>query len=43
MRKDEQYTKFIRIIILFLVQEIQKLHKENDDIIAKIDLVVNKL
>ena len=35
--KDEKYTRFIKRIILGLVNEIEKLHKENEDIINKLN------
>ena len=41
--KDEKYTRFIKRVILGLVGEIEKLHKENDDIIKKLDEVLEKL
>lgn len=41
--KDERYEKFIKKIIMFLIGEIEKLHKENDDIIKKLDEVLEKL
>ena len=41
--KDERYEKFIKKIIMFLISEIEKLHKENDDIIKKLDEVLEKL
>ena len=43
LSKDEKYEQFIKKIILGLVQEIEKLHKENEDIIKKLDEVLEKL
>ena len=41
--KDEKYTRFIKRVILGLVSEIEKLHKENDEIIKKLDEVLKRL
>lgn len=41
--KDEKYTRFIKRIILGLVNEIEKLHKENEDIINKLNQILEKL
>ena len=43
IQSDNQYIKYIKTIIHFLIGEIDKLHKENDDIIAKLDLVMTEL
>lgn len=43
LSKDEKYEQFIKKIILGLVQEIEKLHKENDEIIKKLDEVLERL
>lgn len=41
--KDQKYEEFIKKIIIGLVQEIEKLHKENEDIINKLDQILEKL
>ena len=41
--KDQKYEEFIKKIIVGLVQEIEKLHKENDDIINKLNQILEKL
>lgn len=41
--KDEKYEQFIKKIILGLVQEIEKLHKENEDIINKLNQILERL
>ena len=41
--KDQKYEEFIKKIIIGLVQEIEKLHKENGDIINKLDQILEKL
>ena len=41
--KDQKYEEFIKKIIIGLVQEIEKLHKENEDIIEKVDQILEKL
>ena len=41
--KDQKYEEFIKKIIIGLVQEIEKLHKENEDIINKLDQMLEKL
>ena len=43
LSKDEKYEQFIKKIILGLVQEIEKLHRENDEIIKKLDEVLERL
>ena len=40
---NERYEKFIKKVIMFLIGEIEKLHKENDDIIKKLDEILEKL
>lgn len=41
--KDEKYTRFIKRVVLGLVGEIEKLHKENEDIINKLNQILEKL
>ena len=41
--KDQKYEEFIKKIIIGLVQEIEKLHKENEYIINKLDQILEKL
>ena len=41
--KDQKYEEFIKKIIIGLVQEIEKLHKENEDIINKLNQILEKL
>ena len=41
LEKDEQYENYIKNFIYNLNEEIQKLHKENEEIIEKLDKVLN--
>ena len=43
LNKDEKYEQFIKKIIIYLIGEIEKLHKENDDIIKKLNIILEKL
>ena len=43
LNKDEKYEQFIKKIIMYLIGEIEKLHKENEDIIEKLNEVLEKL
>lgn len=42
IENDEQYVRFIKHVIMFLVQEISKLHQENDEIISKLNLLLEQ-
>ena len=41
LEKDEQYENYIKNFIHNLDEEIQKLHKENEEIIEKLDKILN--
>ena len=41
LEKDEHYENYIKNFIRNLDEEIQKLHKENEEIIEKLDKVLN--
>lgn len=41
LEKDEYYENYIKNFIHNLDEEIQKLHKENEEIIEKLDKVLN--
>jgi uncharacterized protein (UPF0305 family) len=42
MADDEKQTKYIKIIIEAIANEIAKLHKENDDIIAQNEYIIKQ-
>lgn len=43
MQKDETHNKALAAIIKEIFNEIQKLHKENDLILEKLETIQNKL